>query len=504
MREQDILSRQLVREKAARKEAEKIAETKSRILYQANRELSVRNEIISLLAEYSSLDEITPHILKIICKTMQLELGALWKVDLVNKVLRCVDTWSVESDKIKEFANVSSNQFTFLLGVGLPGRVWESKAPCWIEDVTKDLNFPRADWAERAGLHAGFAFPIHFEGEVLAVVEFFMNHFYSFDDSLMRFLNDITNQIGIYIGREQAQKRVASLSRLVGMEDVASNVLHNVGNVLNSINTSVDMLGEKIVHSSMEKLTPLVELLHQHKNDIRAFLLNDPKGIHALEFLSLLSKEWVNEKKYLSNEIILLKKNIGHVNSIISMQQSLTRVAGIAEKISLPELLDDAVTLSKITENGADIKINREFHTIKKIIIDKVKLYQIIVNLVKNAIDSLLESNVELKQLTLRFEEKDNFHFMVKVCDNGLGILPENITKIFSHGFTTKRKGHGFGLHSSAIYAHEMGGSLVAESRGIGSGATFTLILPYQVMSDSSCTDFSSRNSNSPVVKGSL
>lgn len=280
--------------------------------------------------------------------------------------------------------------------------------------------------------------------------------------------------------KEELNQQKIQKARQLGMAEVASSVLHNVGNTLNSINTSIELLDEKVNHSKMDNLSPLVNLMQQHKNDMPRFLVEDPQGQHVIEFITLLLTEWNNQKQFFSNEISGLKKNVWHIKSIIRMQQSLSHAVGMTEEASMTELLEDALTLNKIAYERMAIKIVRDYHPIKTVIVDKVKVFQIVVNLIKNSIDSLQEVDSDFKQLTLRLKEKDSSHFMIQVEDNGVGILNENILKIFSHGYTTKLTGHGFGLHASALDAQDMNGSLVAESEGAGKGAKFILVLPYK------------------------
>ena len=448
---------------------------------QAEQRLAVQHQMVRTMVESNSLDELTPKILKIICETMQLEAGALWRIDRANKILRCINIWNIDDDEeVKKFTEISHNEITFSMGIGLPGRVWESKKPCWINDVTQDANFPRSPWAKKAGLKSAFGFPILIENEVFGVLEFFMKSFYPNDQNIIHMLNDISNQLGIFIEREQAQKRVAVLSRLTGMSEVASSVLHNVGNTLNSINTSIELINTKVNQSSMKNLCSLTTLLQQNKDDITAFFINDPRGQRVPDFISLLSEEWSKEKQYVSNELRLLTRNVEQVKKIIGMQQSLSYTLGATEEVSITELLEDALVLNKIAYEHAEVNIICDFIPVKKINTDRVKLLQIIVNLVKNGIDALLHISGEDRRLSVRLCEKDDSFFMIQVTDNGVGIPSSNLTRIFSHGFTTKVNGHGFGLHTSALFAQDLGGSLNADSQGIGFGATFTLILPYQ------------------------
>ena len=109
--------------------------------------------------------------------------------------------------------------------------------------------------------------------------------------------------------------------------------------------------------------------------------------------------------------------------------------------------------------------------------LEKHKILQILVNLLRNAKHACQESDRADKRLTVRVINGDG-RVRISVIDNGIGIPPENLIRIFSHGFTTKKDGHGFGLHSGALAAKEMDGSLTVHSDGPGQGSTFTLELP--------------------------
>lgn len=446
---------------------------------QLEQRIAVQQQITRLMAEASSLDEIAPKILQIVCETLKLQESGLWKVDPVSKILRCVDTWGIDDKKIHEFAEVSK-KMTFAEGLGLPGRVWQNKEIAWIEDISKEKNFPRNAIANKAGLHSAFAFPILFEGEVLAVIEFFMDKLYPFEKELIQLIQDITNQIGVFINLEQAQKQVATLSRLSGMSQVASSVLHNVGNTLNSINVSIDTMDSKVNGSKVASLAMLSNLLKEHTNDFVSFIQNDPKGQNLVEFLSLISATLDNEKRYLLNELTQLKNNIAHVKQIIDMQQALSNAGELAEAVHPNELIENSLVVHRLAIEQADIKITFDFKSIKKARTSKAKLLQIIINLVKNAIDALVESSNSEKHLKLTIQDQDQSHFIIEIADNGVGMMPNHLTKIFSVGYTTKTFGHGYGLHTSAVFAKELGGHLSANSKGIGQGATFTLMLPYQ------------------------
>ncbi len=285
--------------------------------------------------------------------------------------------------------------------------------------------------------------------------------------------------------RKRAEKKAASLNnqlvvaaRRAGMTDIATSVLHNIGNVLNSINTSVAMIEERLLSSEVSNLSKLKTLLTPFLDNPQA-LAHDERCPKMLKYMSIMADAWGSDDKYIKQELKDLEKNIAHIKTIICMQQSLSATIGVTEETNIQDLLEDALALNKTAYERADIEIKRDFSNLNKVIIDRVKLLQVLVNLIKNSIDSLLASGAQNKKVFLSFQALDSNYFLIKVGDNGLGIAPENTTKIFSYGFTTKKTGHGFGLHTSALAAKEMGGELNVESDGLGLGATFTLKLPY-------------------------
>jgi len=126
------------------------------------------------------------------------------------------------------------------------------------------------------------------------------------------------------------------------------------------------------------------------------------------------------------------------------------------------------------------VQLVREYSRSPAVLVEKHKVLQILVNLIRNAKYALDERGHSDKRLTLRVGVNGNDMVKILVIDNGVGIPPENLERIFAHGFTTKKHGHGFGLHSSVLAAKEMGGTLTVHSDGPGTGATFTLELPCQ------------------------
>jgi signal transduction histidine kinase len=161
------------------------------------------------------------------------------------------------------------------------------------------------------------------------------------------------------------------------------------------------------------------------------------------------------------------------------MQQGYARISGVLESMVVNELVEDAIRINTGAMDRHNIKIVREFSASPAILVDRHKILQILVNLIRNAKHACDDSGRSDKQIVVRLEATDQL-VRVSVGDNGVGIAPENLTRIFNHGFTTRTNGHGFGLHSGALAAKEMGGGLAAFSEGPGRGATFTLEIPRQ------------------------
>jgi C4-dicarboxylate-specific signal transduction histidine kinase len=280
----------------------------------------------------------------------------------------------------------------------------------------------------------------------------------------------------------EAHAQVVDLARRAGMAEVATGVLHNVGNVLNSVNVSATLVADRLRNSRLADLARALDLIDEHEPDLGRYLLEDERGRHVRPFLRLVAEHLARERSELVEELHTLAKNVDHIKTIVAMQQSYAGAAGLVESISLAELLDDALKLNRSSLEKYAIRVVREYDETPPVRVEKQKLLSILVNLVTNAKDSLASSGRAERLLTARIRVRragDDPRVAVEIADNGVGILPENLTRIFSHGFTTKPLGHGFGLHSSANSARELGGSLVAASDGPGQGAVFTLDLPF-------------------------
>ena len=275
----------------------------------------------------------------------------------------------------------------------------------------------------------------------------------------------------------KSQKELVETSRQAGMAEVATEVLHNVGNVLNSVNVSATCVTDGLRKSKVVNLSRVVALLREHEAYLADYLTHDPKGKQVTSYLAQLTEHLATEQAVALDELSKLRKNIEHIKDIVSMQQSFAKVSGMKEAVPVTDLLEDALQINISSILRHDVQVIKEFQPTPPVVVEKHKALQILVNLIRNAKQSCDEANRDVKLLTLRIMNGEGC-VRISVSDNGVGIPPENLNRIFNHGFTTKKDGHGFGLHSGANAVKEMGGLLNVHSDGVGKGATFTVELP--------------------------
>jgi len=276
--------------------------------------------------------------------------------------------------------------------------------------------------------------------------------------------------------REVLHQEMVEMSRKAGMAEVASEVLHNVGNVLNSLNVSATLTRQQLETSAVKKLIIARDAITNNKADLAGFLTESKIGKHFPGALDVVTKQLENENRQLLDESDQLIENISHVKSIINMQQSFARAGGLVQSFCVDELISSALQIVSEALSSQQVVVEVECPRTLSITTDKDKLKQILVNLLSNACDSVVELD-QSRTILISVVEEDG-GVQVSVSDSGVGIAKENLNQLFRHGFTTKETGHGFGLHSCALAAQVLGGELEAESAGVGLGATFVLTIP--------------------------
>ncbi|MBC8095541.1 MAG: PAS domain-containing protein [Akkermansiaceae bacterium] len=291
---------------------------------------------------------------------------------------------------------------------------------------------------------------------------------------------DVTGQKKSEAELESLHKRLLETSRHAGMAEVATSVLHNVGNVLNSVNVSASIVQEQVRNSALDRLNKVVLLLREKEPDLVHFLTQDEKGTKLVHYLEALFKTLLRENTKVNEEVESLTKNVEHIKKIVGMQQSYARVSGVVELVNPAEMMEDGLRMHEAAFQRHGIRIVREFSSVPKISVDRHKVIQILVNLLQNAKYACDVNDLPNRVVRVRITAATADRIRMEVIDNGMGIPKENLTRIFSYGFTTRKNGHGFGLHSGALAAQEMGGSLNVQSEGVGKGASFILELPVE------------------------
>jgi signal transduction histidine kinase len=276
---------------------------------------------------------------------------------------------------------------------------------------------------------------------------------------------------------KEAQARLVDTAREVGMSEVASNVLHSVGNVLTSAVVNLEMMHKAVDTLRVSQLKRATSLLVEHRESLADFLSQDPRGSRLPDYLSALADEQMSSQMRLVEDMDGLGRHIEHIRAIVQVQQTYARATLLSEECDLAQIIDGAmrIQMPALQRHGVSVKL--ELSAVPKMKVDRHKVLQILINLISNAKYALDELPEGERDLYVRLVVEGKLA-RIQVVDKGMGIAPDAREKLFIHGFTTRKGGHGFGLHSSALAAQLLGGRLMLESEGPGKGATATLELP--------------------------
>jgi two-component system, NtrC family, sensor kinase len=286
----------------------------------------------------------------------------------------------------------------------------------------------------------------------------------------------------------KSRQALVETAREAGMSEIATGILHNVGNVLNSVNVSATMLDQKTRAMAVGDLEALHGIIKEHADDLGSFLEKDPRGAHLEPFLGAVTEQIKSAQAGMTAELGTLVKGIEHIRTLVASQQDYVRNEDVIEPVDLAEQLDRACEISSTAggEHVAPVTVIREYADLPEARTARHKLLEILVNLIQNARQAMCDSSVTERVLTLRTERLGDDRVLLKIIDTGIGIAAENLVDVFNYGFTTKPNGHGFGLHAAANAATEIHGALRAASDGPGHGATFTLEIPLGIAAEAS------------------
>ncbi|MDQ3115314.1 MAG: ATP-binding protein [Verrucomicrobiota bacterium] len=349
--------------------------------------------------------------------------------------------------------------------------------PEWARAIVRESGFPIAlengSWAGETAIYDHDGAEIHVSQVLIA-----HRNSKGGVEYLSTVMRDMTERREAEEALRVSQQKLLETSRLAGMAEVATGVLHNVGNVLNSVNVSASLVVEKLRRSKAPKLAQAAALLTRPNGDLGEYLTKDANGQKLPGYLAKLGEFFVAENAELLVEADQLGRNIEHIKEVVAMQQSYAKVSGVFENLPPHQLVEDALAMNIGAFQRHQVVVERQFSAVPHVRVDRHKVLLILINLLRNAKYALDKVKHTDKRITVSIFAAKELSAHIVVTDNGIGISEENLTRVFAHGFTTKEEGHGFGLHSGALAARAMGGSLSVASAGPGHGAAFTLELP--------------------------
>src|SRR5215813_2271999 len=410
---------------------------------QAEQRLMAQHKITEMLAQAATLEEVTPNILKAVCDFLSWDVGALWSIDREAEVLRCVEVWHKATIEIPQFEAIT-RAHSLRFGVGLPGRIWSSRTPAYIPDVTRDPNFLRGPVAASEGLHGGFAFPIMLGTDVLGVMEFFSQEIRQPKPELLEMMATLGSQIGQFIERKRAEDalrharaELAHVTRIATLGEMSASIAHEINQplaaVVNNASACLRWLAAQNLEAARESATRVISDGHRAGEIIGR--------IRALTKKAPPQKDWLD-----INEII---------REVIALAQSELQRNGVA----------------------LETRLSEDVHYLPLILADRIQLQQVILNLIMNAIEAMSGAGDGPRELLVRSGTAESQRVLVAVRDSGPGLDPKSLNRLFDAFYTTKPQGLGMGLAISRSIIDAHGGRLWAIAND-DRGATFQFTLP--------------------------
>ncbi len=282
---------------------------------------------------------------------------------------------------------------------------------------------------------------------------------------------------------EEAKKEVEKVDYISGIAEITSGTLHNVKNIINSINVGIELSKRFYSSDAVKALKKASTMLRDNINNIEDFIVHDTRGKKLLEYYlaieELMDEELERNKGYLES----LETNVDSINSIITTQQ--VYVSGKEDDaVFIHEIADDALQILATSVDALKVTIDKRYDLTPKILVHKVKLVHVMVNIIKNAIEATIGEPDGRREIYLSTFTRESF-VRIEIRDTGKGATSDQVDQLFNSGFTTKDDGHGFGLSTSKRYLNEMNAEILAQSAGLGTGMKFTITFDLKQDSES-------------------
>ncbi len=364
------------------------------------------------------------------------------------------------------------------MGTGIAGWVAEHRKPVILTNAREDARFSdivdsKTDY-ETTDLMAA---PIILGSELVGVLEVVNRDQRSFSDWDFPALSVVATVIALFAEKARLESERDHFEKAAGKADIANSVLHNIGNVLNSVNVSASLMETKLEKSKITQFLMANQLLEEHMENLADFFTNHPKGKILPQFFLRLGDELAKEGKLLSAEVRKVASMTNTMRDIIETQQMLAKM-GSSETQDLIQVIEEALGTQQDAINRMGVVVTRNFQTGRPIRAQRAKLIHVFINIIKNGIEAMVDLSREERILILETGESEEGAIFCRIIDQGIGMGPDIMDRIFSHGFTTKKDGHGFGLASCAKAMEEMKGRIEVESEGPGMGSCFSLYFP--------------------------
>ncbi|MBF0432925.1 MAG: HAMP domain-containing protein [Fibrobacteria bacterium] len=308
-------------------------------------------------------------------------------------------------------------------------------------------------------------------GELARNFESMRTTIYKYTTELEQLVEERTGEL------REAQRELLDKAHKEGMAEIATNTLHNIGNILNSVHTSLHMARETMDDSYISGFIKANALLRENMDDLERFIVQDPKGKNLMHYYLKLEDLLSSSQKTLQTHFNRLNDKIQLICDVVATQQNYAGYAGMSQDFSLADIIHDALTMQKASLDRLSIIVEEDLPDVPKIAVVKTKVIHILINLVTNAKDAMMDVSPDTRKIYISLTQEES-RVILKIRDTGCGLSKKELEKVFVHGYSTKKSGHGFGLHSCANYMTEMRGDMYAESEGQGKGATFVLRFP--------------------------